>query len=347
MWHEERFVVTKLGRQSWSFERPIALRAVGTVAGQLESEGPLQSFFDVKHTNDRLNGETWEKSEQLFFQQATEVALQKADLRPEQVGMVVGGDLSAQLTSFYMGLKEMPIPMLGVYSACATICEALIVAGMLVEQGYADYAVAGTSSHTSAAERQFRYPTEYGVQKPPTAQRTVSGSGVAVLGGSPQDIVMTHATIGRIVDFGVTSPWEMGAAMAPAALDTLVRHFADTGRSPADYDCIATGDLGHIGHQILREMLEERGFSHLTQLTDCGMLIYSPHQSEVFSGGSGGACCSLVTFGYLLHELKQGKYRRILVSATGALLSSVSAQQGQSIPGISHAIVLERKEAGS
>ncbi|MCL6442845.1 MAG: stage V sporulation protein AD, partial [Alicyclobacillus sp.] len=230
------------------------------------------------------------------------------------------------------------------YSACASFCEALGLAALTIDSGLAQRVLAGTSSHNSTAERQFRFPTEYGVQKPPTAQRTVTGAGMAVLGRGTGKIRITHATIGRVVDMGITSPWEMGAAMAPAAADTIVGHLRDTGHAWSDFDCIATGDLGYVGHDILRDLLADRGIAPDDRLTDCGMLIYDKDQPEVLSGGSGGACATLVTFGYLLEQLRTGTWRRILVAATGALLSNVSAQQKDSIPCISHAIVFERKD---
>jgi stage V sporulation protein AD len=340
--------MTKAGKQTWIFDtRPVFVVSRATVAGQLESEGPLREYFDVLHESDRLNGDTWEHSEQQFFDEAVATALKKANLGQDAIDVMIGGDLNAQLTSFYLGLRAFGIPALGVYSACASICESLALGSLLIDSKSANYTLVGTSSHNSTAERQFRYPTEYGAQKPPTAQRTVSGAGMAILGAKPKtgsNIVITHATIGRVVDFGITSPWEMGAAMAPAAADTIMAHLRDTKRNLSDYDCIATGDLGHIGHQILRELLNKNGISALQNLTDCGMLIYTKDQEEVFSGGSGGACCTLVTFGHLLRKLEQEKWKRILVSATGALLSATSAGQSDSIPSVSHAIVFERRE---
>lgn len=333
----------RVGKQTWHFGSRIPhVLTTATVAGQLESEGPLGEYFDVRLQNDRVDGDTWEHSEQRFFEQAANVALQKASLMPNSVDVLIGSDLNAQLMSFYLGLRPYSIPALGVYSACASSCEALAIGGLLIDTGFAERVMAGTSSHTSTAERQFRYPTEYGSQKPPTAQRTVSGAGVVLLDKAGSQIAITHATIGKVIDMGVTSPWEMGAAMAPAAADTIAQHFQDTGRSANDYDCIATGDLGYIGHEMVRELLEKRGVYTDDRLTDCGILIYDREQPEVFSGGSGGACSSLVTFGYLLKVLESGRWKRILVSATGALVSAVSAQQGDSIPGISHAIAFER-----
>lgn len=334
----------KLGKQTWSFTSHTPyVQARATVAGQLECNGPLGSYFDIHHDNDRVDGDTWEHSEQRMFEEAVENTLRKAAVAPNDVDLLIGGDLNAQLTSFYHGLRAFPIPALGVYSACASICESLALASVLIDTGYANLALVGTSSHTSTAERQFRYPTEYGAQKPPTAQRTVTGSGSALLGTMTTNIAITHATIGVVNDFGIQSPWEMGAAMAPAAAATISTHLKDTSRQISDYDLIVTGDLGHIGHRILIDLLANEGIDVGCKLTDGGMLIYGRQQPDVFSGGSGGACCSLVTFGYLLHELQVGHYHRILVSATGALLSAISAQQSDSIPGISHAVVFERR----
>ncbi|GMA60686.1 stage V sporulation protein AD [Alicyclobacillus fastidiosus] len=336
----------KIGRQTWDFSKGqgVYVAGVGTVAGQLESAGPLGRDFDVHLENDRVDGDTWEHSEQSMFGTAAQIALENARITSQELDMLIGADLNAQLTSFYLGLRGHSVPALGVYSACASICEALAIGGLIVHTQHGQRVLAGTSSHTSTAERQFRYPTEYGAQKPPTAQRTATGSGVAVLTNEPSRIQITHATVGKVMDYGVTSPWEMGAAMAPSAADTIRAHLNDTGRSLRDYDCVATGDLGHIGHTLLKELLTKEGLTDVGHLTDCGVLIYDSAQPDVFSGGSGGACCSLVTFGHLLKRVLNGSYKRILVSATGALLSAVSAQQHDSIPGVSHAIAFERKD---
>lgn len=333
----------KVGRQTWIFPQNPRILATGTAAGKTECEGPLGDLFDIRHTSDRIDDKTWEQSEQVLFDEASNVAVQKIGISSDAIDLMIGGDLNAQLSSFYFGLRTFSIPTLGVYSACASICQALAIGAMTIDAGYAEHVLAGTSSHNSTAERQFRYPTEYGAQKPPTAQRTVTGAGVALLGKSGSNIAIPSATIGQVVDYGITSPWEMGAAMAPAAYATITAHLAATNTTPEDYDCIATGDLGRIGHAILVDLFTNKGVK-IPHLTDCGMLIYQSTQSEVFSGGSGGACCSLVTFSYLIKKLQTGDWKRILVSATGALLSSVTAQQGESIPSISHAVVLERKD---
>jgi stage V sporulation protein AD len=336
--------VAKLGEQTWLFESRPGILATGTVAGSIESQGPLGDWFDVRMSEDRLGMSTWEHAEQKMFGESARITLDKATLAPTDVELMIGGDLNAQMSAFHFGLRPYAIPALGVFSACASICEALAIAAMAIDGGYASNALVGTASHNSTVERQFRYPTEYGVQKPPTAQRTVTGAGTCLLGRDGGDVCLSAATIGTVTDLGIKSPWEMGAAMAPAAEATLMAHFQDTARTPADYDCIATGDLGRVGHAILCDLLAERKLTVDDRLTDCGMLIFRPDQPEVFSGGSGGACCTLVTFAHLFRQLHIGKWKRILIAATGALLSSVTAQQGDSIPCISHAIVLERRE---
>ncbi|MDQ0188438.1 stage V sporulation protein AD [Alicyclobacillus cycloheptanicus] len=332
----------KVGKQTWVFTNPPVIQATGTVAGKTESDGPFGDEFDIRHTDDRLGKNTWEHAEQTMFNEAIHEALRKGGKQPTDIDLMIGGDLNAQLTSFYVGNRDFPIPALGVYAACASITEALSVASLAIDGGYADYVLAGTSSHNSTAERQFRFPTEYGAQRPPTAQRTVTGSGVALLGRTGTGVQVSAATIGHICDYGIKSPWEMGAAMAPAAKSTIVAHLRDTGRTLADFDCVATGDLGRVGLAILHDLLKQDNFDP-SHVTDCGALIFRPDQPEVFSGGSGGACCSLVTFAHFLRKLTEGTWQRILVSATGALLSNVSAQQGDTIPCVSHAVVLERK----
>jgi stage V sporulation protein AD len=335
--------VPRVGRQTWWFPSEPRVVATGTVAGEVESNGPLGDKFDA-HIKDGPPQKSWEKIEQDMFGQATQIVLQKAGVKPQNIDLVVGGDLNAQLTGFYFSQRDYAIPALGVYSACSSLTEGLALAALTIDSGCAQKVLVGTSSHTSTAERQFRFPTEYGAQKPPTSQRTVTGAGMALLATDGGKVAVTHATVGQIVDYGIKSPWEYGPAMAPAAEATIVAHLEDTGRQLSDYDCVVTGDLGRFGHAILRDMLEQRGLRINTELADCGMLIYREDQPEVFSGGSGTACCTLVTYGHLLRELETGKWKRILIAATGALLSTVTAQQSDTIPAISHAIVLERKD---
>lgn len=334
----------KRGRHTWEFTSEPAVLATGTVAGKVESEGPLGQWFDVRNFEEGMNSTSWEKDEQSLMKQAIETVLKKSRLTPSDISLLIGGDLNAQLTSFYFGVRDFRIPTLGVYSACSTMTQAVAFASLAIDAKAAETVLVGTSSHNSTAERQFRFPTEYGIQRPETAQRTVTGAGMAVLSNRPADVVVTAATIGEVVDFGIKNPWEYGAAMAPAAFQTITTHLRETNRTMDDFDCIATGDLGRIGHTLLRDLFAKQGLDPGNRLTDCGMLIYSPTQPEVFAGGSGTACSSLVTFAYLLEQLRNGTWKRILVSATGALLSTVTAQQQDSIPAISHAVVFERRE---
>lgn len=336
----------KIGKQTWIFPSAPSVVATATVAGRMESQGPLGDAFDMRHEDDRAHHDTWEHAEQAFFDEAANIASTKAGIQPDAMDLLIGADLNAQLSSFYLGLRPFPIPALGIYAACASICEALAIGALTIDAGFANHVLCGTASHNSTAERQFRFPTEYGVQKPASAQRTVTGSGVAVLSRDAAPIRVTAATIGQVVDLGITNPWDMAAAMAPAALSTIHAHFSDTGTTFSDYDCVATGDLGTIGHGLLRELFASQdGLDPKEKLIDCGMLIYRPDQEDVFSGGSGGACCAMVTFAHLLKQLENKTWQRILVSATGALLSAVTTQQGDSIPCVSHAVVFERRDA--
>lgn len=334
----------KIGKQTWEFTHPAEIQVTATVAGKLESEGPFGDLYDIVHSDDRLGQKTWELAEQHLLSQATYEALRKASLTDKDVDLLIGGDLNAQLTGFYFGTRSLSMPALGVFAACATFTHALALSAMALDGGFANRVLVGTCSHNSTAERQFRYPTEYGVQRPPSAQRTVTGAGMGVLGHTGGLVRITAATIGQVCDFGIKSPWEMGAAMAPAAKSTIVAHLQDTGSKFEDFDCVVTGDLGRVGLQILRKLLEQDNLDAGSTLTDCGAMIYRPDQTGVFSGGSGGACCTLVTYSYLMQQLTQGTWKRILVAATGALLSAGSAQQSETIPCISHAVVLERKE---
>jgi len=331
------------GENTWLFSTLPSIIARATSSGKEETAGPLGDLFDFRHNDDREGHDTWEHAEQAMLAEAANGVLVKAKMTADQVDLLIGADLNAQLSSFYFGLRSFSAPALGIYSACASICEALAFACLCIDSGMATVVLVGTSSHNSTAERQFRYPTEYGTQKPPTAQRTVTGAGVALVGRSETSICIPAATIGSVIDFGITSPWEMGAAMAPAACSTIVQHLKDTGKTIEDFDCIATGDLGDIGHNILLELLQMENIYPGNKLLDCGMLIFNQHQPEVFSGGSGGACCSLVSFGHFLKKLENGEWNRVLVCATGALLSSITVQQGDSIPCISHAICFERR----
>ncbi len=330
-----------IGQQTWEFPSRPRVLGTGTAVGEKEGTGPLGKEFDLVFTDPYLGQESFEKAERKLLEQAQEKAVQKAGVTMEDVDFSVSGDLLPHLISANFAARTNGQPMLGIYSACATSMQAVALSALLVDSQAARYALASTSSHNSTAERIFRYPTEYGAQKPPTAHCTVTGAGSALIGNGTTGPTIRYATLGKVIDLGVKSPWEMGAAMAPAATDTIVAHLRDTGLCVEDYDFIATGDLARVGHPIARELLLRQHVDLGDRFSDCGILMYHADQPEVFSGGSGSACCACVTFAHLLRKLQAGKWKRILVVATGALLSTISAQQSETIPCIAHAVTFE------
>ncbi|SFE21372.1 stage V sporulation protein AD [Paenibacillus algorifonticola] len=333
------------GKQTWWFEKRPVIIGAATVVGPDEGDGPLAEDFDLVHPELDMQQKSWEKAERLLLEQAADFALQNARIDKEMVQFFVGGDLMNQIISSSFAARSLGLPYLGVFGACSTSMESLSIAAMLVNSGSADYVLAGTCSHNCTAEKQFRYPTEYGSQKPPTAQYTVTGAGAGLVAASGDGPTIECATIGKIVDLGITDPFNMGAAMAPAAVDTIQAHFNDTGRSPSDYDLIVTGDLAGVGHPLANELLLQNGVPmNDTVFGDCGLMVYDVNRQKVQAGGSGCGCSAVVTYGHLLKRLARGELKRILVVATGALLSPLSFQQGESIPGIAHAVAICGKE---
>ncbi|WP_338555491.1 stage V sporulation protein AD [Paenibacillus sp. KS-LC4] len=333
------------GKQTWWFEKRPVIIGAATVVGPDEGDGPLAEDFDLVHPELDMQQKSWEKAERLLLEQAADFALQHARIDKEMVQFFVGGDLMNQIISSSFAARSLGIPYLGVFGACSTSMESLSIAAMLVNSGSADYVLAGTCSHNCTAEKQFRYPTEYGSQKPPTAQYTVTGAGAGLVAASGEGPTIECATIGKIVDLGITDPFNMGAAMAPAAVDTIQAHFNDTGRSPRDYDLIVTGDLAGVGHPLANELLMQNGVPmNDTVFGDCGLMVYDVSRQKVQAGGSGCGCSAVVTYGHLLKRLARGELKRILVVATGALMSPLSFQQGESIPGIAHAVAICGKE---
>jgi len=330
------------GERTWVFPEPPAIIGAGTVTGPDEGEGPLAADFDLVHPDFEIGQSSWEKAERVLLEQASDIAIQHAKVRKEDIQMFIGGDLLNQIISNSFVARKLGAPYLGVFGACSTSMESLALAALLVATGAADRTLAGTCSHNCTAEKQFRYPTEYGSQKPPTAQYTVTGAGAAVLSRTGTGPGVTSATIGRIVDLGIKDPFNMGAAMAPAAVDTIQGHLQDTGRSPGYYDLIVTGDLAGVGHPIAAELLKRGGVPmEQTTFADCGLMIYDVTRQQVHAGGSGCACSATVVYGHLMKRMARGELKRILVVATGALLSPLSAQQGETIPCIAHAVSIE------
>lgn len=332
------------GHQTWAFDPQPVIISAATVVGPEEGKGPLGDSFDVVHEDMKLGQDSWEKAERSLMEEAASLSIEKAGLTKEDIQFFASGDLNNQIISSNFSARTLSIPYLGLFGACSTSMESLALSALLVSSGAAHHVLSGTCSHNSTAERQYRYPTEYGAQKPPTAQYTVTGAGAAVVSNQGAGPRITSATIGKVMDMGISDPLNMGAAMAPAAVDTIQAHFRDMGRAPADYDLIVTGDLSSVGYPIAKDLFEKHGVPiQDTNYNDCGLLVYDIEKQPVQAGGSGCACSAVVTYGHLLKKMQEGQFKRILVVATGALLSPVSYQQGETIPCIAHAVSIEQE----
>ena len=329
-----------LGKQTAAPERRVGVVCAASVVGRKEGEGPLGARFDRVSEDSYFGKKSWESAESEMLRQCVALACEKGGWAPESLRWLLAGDLQSQCTGSAFALRDAGAPYLGLYGACSTMGEALGLGALLVDGG-AERVCAATCSHFCSAERQFRTPLEYGSQRAPTAQWTATAAGAALLAPTGGRVRITHVTTGRIVDAGVTDAANMGAAMAPAALDTLAAHFADTGRSPDDYDAVITGDLGAVGHALLREIAAGEGLRFGRVFTDCGMLLYNVAEQDVHAGGSGCGCSASVFAAHILRCMEDGLWRRVLFAPTGALLSAVSTLQGESIPGICHAVALE------
>ena len=329
----------RLGKYTLLFERMPAILGHAAVCGRKEAEGPLGHTFDQTFSDPYIGQESFEKAESHLQTEAASLAIRKAGLAKSDISMIFAGDLLNQCISSSFGLRGLDIPFLGQYGACSTMAQTLIMASCMVESGAANYAAAVTSSHFCTAERQFRTPLEYGAQRAPAAQWTATASGAAVL-GTGCGVRVRHAAVGRITDLGITDVSNMGAAMAPAAAQTLLDFFTDTATAPKDYDRIFTGDLGQVGTELLHELLRENG-TELLNHDDCGLLLFDRKTQDVHAGGSGCGCAAGVLCGHILSEMERGNLKNILFMATGALMSTTSSQQGESIPGIAHLVHLQ------
>ncbi len=330
------------GHQTWVFQNRPAILSSAVVGGPFEAEGPLAEDFDLLHGDLWLGQDSYEKAEKKMLEEACEMATHKAGLQKQDIQFFLGGDLMNQIISSCFAARTLAVPFLGLYGACSTSMEGLALASLIVDSRAGRYVLCGTASHNSAAEKQYRYPTEYGSQKPPTAQWTVTAAGAALLGPEGDGPKVTSATIGRVVDMGVSDPFNMGGAMAPAAVDTITSHFRDLQISPGNYDLIATGDLGKVGYKIAVDLFKKQGLEIPEKaFVDCGLLIYGEDQPAVLAGGSGCGCSASVAYGHILNRLKKGELKRVLIVATGALLSPLSYQQKESIPCIAHAVSIE------
>ncbi len=339
----------KHGRQSFGLGSPVRIASSGSFVGEKEGQGPLGDEFDVICRDDTLGLKSWEQAESRMLESSVRLALRRLGLEPSDADLFIGGDLLNQIISAGFAARELRIPFIGLYGACSTIAEGLVAASMLVDGGFAGLAVCGASSHFSSAERQFRYPLEMGTQASPTSQRTVTGAGAITLVSGEKTLeslafsrcAVTGGTVGVVRDYGITDASNMGAAMAPAAADTICTHLEENGLAPEHYDRIFTGDLGAFGSQMLCELCRRRGFDIEKVHEDCGMLMFSPEQ-KVVCGASGCGCAATVLAAHILPAVERGELKRVLFLATGALHSTVSNLQGDSIPGIAHAAVIER-----
>ncbi|MDO5417535.1 MAG: stage V sporulation protein AD [Lachnospiraceae bacterium] len=343
------------GKASIAFPCSPWITAAASVAGKKEGEGPLGQLFDVVEMDERMGKESWEAAESAFQKKTAELALKKAGRTPEEIRYLFAGDLLGQLIATSFGLMELEIPLFGLYGACSTMGEALSLAAMSAAAGYADRCLALASSHFATAEKQFRFPLGYGSQRPSSASWTACGCGAAVVEGSQVQAdaervplaSVTGITTGKIVDFGLKDSMNMGAAMAPAAFHTIWQHFKDFDRSEKDYDKIITGDLGTVGQAILLDLLKEQGYDLTGIHMDCGIELYDSEKQDTHAGGSGCGCSAITLCAYILPRIQEGAWKRVLFVPTGALLSTVSFNEGQSVPGIAHGVVLEHVETGS
>ena len=331
------------GIQSVKFEEPPIICAAASVVGQKEGDGPFGDVFDQIESDPKVGGDTWEDAEGRLQERAAELAIQKAGCGKEAIRYIVAGDLLGQLMASSFGLAGFDKPLFGVYGACSTMGESIGIGSMLVEGGFADYVLAMTSSHFASAEKQFRFPLGYANQRPKASTWTVTGSGAVVIckGDQKQGMAkITGITTGKIVDYGVKDTMNMGACMAPAAASVVAAHFKDFGTDPSEYDQIITGDLGMVGKDILIDILRSEGYDIADRYIDCGIEIYG-RDAQAQAGGSGCGCSAVMLAGYVLKQLESGEWKRVLFVPTGALLSVVSFNEGNSIPGIAHAVRLE------
>lgn len=331
----------RLGRQTVRLERPVRFVSTAAVVGKKEGEGPLRACFDYISEDSYFGEASWEKAESRMLRQCFATVCDKGRMPPSELDYVFSGDLLNQCVSSAFAMRESGVPYFGLYGACSTMAEALSLGALLIDGGGAHAVCTLTGSHFCSAERQYRFPLEYGGQRTPSSQWTVTGAGSAILSAAGQGPVITHITTGRIIDAGINDPNSMGAAMAPAAYETLCAHLNETGRDLDYYDAIFTGDLGALGHDILQSLFRDNGVELGIRYMDCGVLMYDLETQNVNAGGSGCGCCASVLCGHIVPAMQRGIWQRVLFAATGALMSPLSSQQGDSIPGICHAVAIE------
>lgn len=344
----------RLGSQTVMFENPPRIISSASIVSDIEGKGPLGQYFDLVLEDDIWGEKSWEKAECKMFENSVRMAIEKTNINPKDLNCLLGGDLLNQIISTSFAARALSVPFLGLYGACSTMAESLLIGSMLIDGGFVQHAACASSSHYSTAERQFRFPLELGSKTTPTSQRTVTGSGCAIIAdvsvlpqalradSSYKHIQINGGTMGKVIDLGIKDPNNMGAAMAPAAADTLIAHLNDTGRTPDFYDFIITGDLGKLGTELMNEIcMKEHGIDITKKHVDCGCMVFS-EEDDFDCGGSGCGCSAVVLNSYWLSKLESGTYSKLLFMATGALMSTTSSLQGESIPSIAHAVVIER-----
>ena len=334
-------IIKKVGKQSYFLENPVSIISTASIVGPKEKDGPLHQYFDLCLEDEFWGEKSWEKAESKIIKETTSMVISKSNLSSNDIDLCLAGDLLNQCIASSFGIRDSNIPFIGLFGACSTFVESLIVGSSFIDGNFATNTLCATSSHFCSAEKQFRFPLELGTQRPQSSQWTVTGSGAAILSKNGSGPFITSFTPGNIVDMGIKDVNNMGAAMAGAAHDTLIKHFNDTSRNPSYYDAIFTGDLGYIGKDILIDLSSQSGYNIKSNYNDCGVLIFDKEKQDTHSGGSGCGCIATVFSGYIYNQLKNKKYKKILLIATGALMNSTSSQQGESIPGIAHAISIE------
>ena len=333
-----------VGKQSISFKHPVYIQESASVVGQKEGQGPLGKLFDKVSSDDMFGATTWEEAESTLQKEAVQLCLQKSNLQIEDIRYLFAGDLLGQCIASSFGLSQFQTPLFGLYGACSTSALSITLGSITIAAGAADKVMCVTSSHFASAEKEFRYPLEYGNQRPLSASWTVIGSGAFLLSCEKTKgarAMVTGVTPGKIVDFGLKDSMNMGACMAPAAADVIFHHLQDFGRKPEDYDHIITGDLGYVGQQAVLDLLKQKGVDISAQHMDCGIEIYDQTTQDTHAGGSGCGCAASVLSAYILKQLEEKQWKRVLFVPTGALLSKVSFNEGNSVPGIAHAVVIE------
>ena len=334
----------KLGKASVQLNAPVYIVGSASIVGKKEGEGPLGLLFDMVGEDELFGCATWEEAESSLQKDAVYLAMEKAEVKPEDLSFIFAGDLLGQSIATSFGISAYRIPLFGVYGACSTCGEALTLGAMSVAGGFAERVLCVTSSHFASAEKEFRYPLEYGNQRPLSATWTVTGSGAFVLGsekGKHPRAQISGMTVGKIVDYGLKDSMNMGACMAPAAASTLEQHFTDFGTQPSDYDKIITGDLGKVGQTVLIDLLRDKGYDISGVHMDCGIEIFDADSQDTHAGGSGCGCSAVTLSAYILKQIEEGNWKKVLFMPTGALLSKTSFNEGKSVPGIAHALVLE------